>query len=226
MRLEKILSKTKLFKNISKDRINEILKKISYNIVHYKKDEIIHQNFEEANKMAIILDGDIYIEKIFPSGNMIILDKKFKYDSIGETAMFSDFKIYPTTAVAAKKCELLFINKDELNKIFVMESKFMQNYLNVISNLNLRLKHRLSLLSLKSIQEKISGYLIHDYKINGDMTIELPFNKKQWSEYLNTSRTSLSRELKNMSDQNLIAFNKKTITIIDLKGLNAILDII
>jgi CRP-like cAMP-binding protein len=39
------------------------------------------------------------------------------------------------------------------------------------------------------------------------------------SEQFGTTRPSLSRELINMKDDELIAFDKKTITIIDLEAL-------
>jgi len=99
----------------------------------------------------------------------------------------------------------------------------MQNFLASVSDTNLLMKHRVAFLSLDSIRGKIAGYLLYYFKTNHTMMISLPFSKKEWAEYMDISRTSLSRELKHLKNENIIDFHERTIKILDLNRLEKIL---
>lgn len=223
--LSLLLSNCNLFRNVSSEKIEQLLSKINYKIMHFEENEIVFSPFQIADKMGIILSGSIDIQKLFPDGKMIILDRKEPFDAIAEPSIFSTYQYYPATACVCKSCEILFINKNNLQILFTLNNTFMLNYLESVCNLTLKLKHKIGILSLDSIKEKIAGYLIHDFKINNSQIITLPFSKKAWAEYMDVSRTSLSRELKKLQTDGIISFNKRKIEIIDLKRLEKILGI-
>lgn len=54
-------------------------------------------------------------------------------------------------------------------------------------------------------------------------TVVLPFTKTTWAEYLNVSRTSLSRELKNLCEQNVIKMNGSNIVLTQRELLESLL---
>lgn len=223
--LSLLLTKCNLFENISSVQIDGLLSKIDYKITHFEKNEIVFSPFQIADRIGIILSGSIDIQKLFPDGKMIILDRKESFDVIAEPSIFATHQYYPATASVCKSCKILFINKNDLQLLFTLNNTFMLNYLESVSNLTLLLKHKIGILSLDSIREKIAGYLIHDFKINHSKIITLPFSKKAWAEYMDISRTSLSRELKKLQTDGIISFNKRKIEIIDLKGLEKILSL-
>lgn len=66
---------------------------------------------------------------------------------------------------------------------------------------------------------QIICYLVYAHENTNSTTITLPFSKKTWSKYMNISRTSLSRELRKLEENNTISFKKRTIEIIDLQNL-------
>ena len=74
-----------------------------------------------------------------------------------------------------------------------------------------------------SIPKKIAFSLLNDFSIAENQTIYLPFSKTTWAEYLNVSRTSLSRELKIMCDQKIISMNKNEIRILQAERLETLL---
>lgn len=80
-----------------------------------------------------------------------------------------------------------------------------------------------------SIQEKIAGYLVHDiqYKNKSENSniVTLPFSKKAWAEYMNVSRTSLSRELRKLETEEILSFEKRTIIVKDMERLGKIISL-
>lgn len=194
------LSKCNLFKNISHKTLEKILLKINYKIKHFEKKEIIFSPFQISSNIGIILYGCIHLQKILPNGKMIIFERKNSFDSIAEPYIFSSYEHYPTIAFVHKTCEILFINKKDLELIFKLNTTFLLNYLESLSNLTLNLKHKIAILSLNSINSKIASYLLHNFKLNNSSIITLPFSKKAWAEYMDVSRTSLSRDLKKLEE--------------------------
>ncbi|MCT4566415.1 MAG: Crp/Fnr family transcriptional regulator [Maledivibacter sp.] len=221
--LSNSLKKCSLFKNKSIDEIQYLLSNIIYSIKSFSKNEIILSSNQIANTMGIILSGFADVQKFFPSGKVVIIARKEKNDLIAEPSIFSNTKYYPATISACEACRIIFIHKNELLKLFLMDEELMQNFLESVSNSMIILKNKIGILSLNSIQEKISYFLIDEYRRNNCNIVKLPFSKKVWAEYMNVSRPSLSRELRKLEMEGIISFDKNIIEIHDLERLEKIL---
>lgn len=218
-----ILQNSNLFKNKSFDEINTLLSNIIYKIESFNKNEIIFSPNQIADTMGIILSGSLDIQKLFPSGKVVIVARKEKYDLIAEPSIFAKIKYYPTTVSVSKPCKILLIHKNELMKLFLMDENIMRNFLESVSNSMLVLKYKIEILSLNSIQERIVSFLIHACRDTHSNVITLPFSKKAWAEYMNVSRTSLSRELRKLEIDEILSFDNRTIEIKNLDKLEEIL---
>lgn len=219
----KSLDKCPLFSEIKNIDKVKLLSSISYRIVKLKRKEILFNSFDKSECIGIVLSGSIDIQKIFPDGKLIIIERVKASNLVAEESIFADYPYYPSTYCAGEDTEVLVIHKTEILNIFMSYPKVMNNYLREVSNSNLLLKHRVAIMSMDSILEKIAGYLLYDFKINNRNIVSLPFSKKEWAEYMDISRTSLSRELKKMEDRGLIEFEDLTIKILDIEGINAVI---
>jgi CRP-like cAMP-binding protein len=175
--------------------------------------------------MGIILSGEVDVQKLFPTGKVVIIERKKSGDMIAESSIFSRLDYYSDTFAACRPCEVLLITKKDLLKLFKLDHTILLNFLEHVSNSTLILKNKIGILSLDSIREKISGYLFHEYKLNESLVITLPFSKKEWAEYMDVSRTSLSRELRGLAQEGILSFHKRTIEIMDLDQLEKILSL-
>jgi CRP-like cAMP-binding protein len=222
-----LLPKCSLFKDKSPTEIDYLLSRIVYKVDSFKKEDVIFSPNQPADTMGIILSGAVDVQKIFPSGKIVIVTRKTAPDLFAEPSLFSKSKHYPETICACKPCKILFIHKNELLKLFTIDQTIILNFLKSVSESMLVLKHKIGILSLNSIQEKIAGFLIHEYRHEGpnenSRLITLPFSKKAWAEYMNVSRTSLSRELKNMEIAGVISVIKGKIKIVNFAKLEKIL---
>lgn len=220
-----MLKKCTLFRNKESDEIESLLSNISYRTETFTESEVIFSPVQNANKMGIILSGTADIQKLFPTGKVVIIERKKTADIIAEASMFSKLDYYSDTIVACKPCEILLVTKKDLLTLFNLDPTVLLNYLEHVSNSTLVLKNKIGILSLDSIRAKIAGYLIYDYKMNGSHVISLPFSKKEWAEYMDVSRTSLSRELRGLEFEGILSFDKRTIVIKDLNQLEKILSL-
>ncbi|MGD1818825.1 MAG: Crp/Fnr family transcriptional regulator [Pleomorphochaeta sp.] len=223
-----ILKKCKVFSEKDEKEIESILLKINYKIKDYEEKDIILSPANKADNIGIILLGAVNIEKVFPTGKMILIERRQVGDLIGANSIFSKYEYSTNIVISCKASKILYIPKLDLLKLFLIDRKLMYNFIEILSNYSLMFEYKIGLLSLNSIKEKIAGYLIHalqfDEKIKTSSNIvELPFSKKDWAEFLNVSRTSLSRELKSLERERILTFDKRKIIINNMEKLNSII---
>lgn len=228
-RLLPLLGKCRLFQNNSTGEIEGLLSRINYRIASFSENEIIFSPLHKADKMGILLSGSVDVQKLFPAGKVVIIERKKSPDLIAESSLFSTLDFYPDTYSVCKPCKIMFLQKTELLDLFKADPAFLLNFLELVSDSTLFLKHKIGILSLDSIQEKIAGYLVHyknhDCKAGMPDIITLPFSKKAWAEYMNVSRTSLSRELRKLEGEGILSFEKRVIKINSWKRLETILSL-
>ena len=227
--LSALLQKCSLFKNKSPEEIAGLLASTNYKIDSFQENQVIFSPLQTADKMGIILSGAVDVQKLFPTGKVVIMERKKSPDLLGESCIFSRLEHYSDTVCASKPCQIFFLFKTEILALFAKDKDFMLNFLESTSNSTLLLKHKIGILSLDSIQEKIAGFLIHAQKhaeqANGSNQVTLPFSKKAWAEYMDVSRTSLSRELRKLETEGIISFDKRLIEIKDWERLEKILSL-
>ena len=217
----KELSKSPLFKDISLEDILNILEKIPYEINTYNKDEIIAIEGDDCHALGIILKGKIEIQKIFPSGQIMTINNFKEGNIFGESLVFLDKHPYPATITAMEYSEIMYIEKSNIIKLSVLDTRVLINFVSILSNRILMLNNRISNLSQDSIRKKVANYLLFEYENQKNLFIELPFSRKKMAELLNIPRPSLSRELTNMRDEEIIDFDKNIIKIINLESLES-----
>ncbi len=71
-----LLQKCALFKNKKKSEIELFLSKVNHKIDSFEKGETIISPIQFTDKLGIVLLGTVDVQKIFPNGKMIVIQKK------------------------------------------------------------------------------------------------------------------------------------------------------
>ena len=218
-----VLSNCILFKRFSEHELINLLNSIKCKIHSYQKEEIIAMEEQECSSIGIVLEGHVEVQKIFVSGKMITITRLKPKDIFGEVIIFSDYNKYPATIVSNNSSKVMFISKDEIANLCKINTHFLENFIGLLSGKILMLNKKLKTLSLQTIRQKISNYLLEEYYQQKKNLLTLPYSRKELAEQLGIPRPSLSRELVNMKKDHLIDFYKNTIKITDIAGLESCL---
>lgn len=205
---------------------NEVLKffeRSNYNVVGYSKNDIIALEGDPCEKVGLVLEGNVDIKRILTSNNVIHLSSFSPGEFFGEVIAFSDTNTYPATVIASTNSKVMFISRNDFIGFCSNHPDFLEMFLNTLTNKIISLNKSITGLSLTSIRQKISNYLITEYNIQGSVFINLNMTKQKLSEKLGIPRPSLSRELINMKNENLIDYSKDVIKILNLDLLKSIL---
>ncbi|MDO6355519.1 Crp/Fnr family transcriptional regulator [Caloramator sp. CAR-1] len=212
---------SKLFNNINAEDINDILKNINYNIRSYKKNQIVAFEGDLCSGVGIIINGCLLVKKILPSGNEVTITHLIQGDIFGEALIFSDKHTFPSTIIATKDSEILFISRESIIDICKINLIFLTNFMKLLSNKLFLLDNKINYLSYKTIREKIANYIYNEYKRQNNLKIILPCTRKEMAEMFGIPRPSLSREMIKMKKEGIINFNKNIVEILNLNKLKS-----
>lgn len=222
------LSKCNLFNHIDKENLLSLLRCLQPKFFSYNKNDYIITAGEKFNSVGIILKGRAIVCKDNAAGNRIIITILKPRDMFGEMVAFSRQHQWPSTVQAQEFCQVFFLAREkiigECKKMCPWHRTLIQNMLKIISERALMLNKRVEYLSIKSMREKISTYLLEQYKKAGNATFTLPLNRNELAEFLNVSRPSMSREMGRMREEGIIDFHLSTVRITNHEALKDMLN--
>jgi len=190
-------------------------KKFPYSIRHYDKENVIALNGQPCIFVGIVLNGQLKIEQNQSDGKKTIINTLKRYDIFGEILLFTEQPIYPYDIITSTNCDILFISKAILLKIFNEDLNLLEKYLYHISKSYMNLNQVIKLKSQKTIVSKLAYYFIHYMNIT-ENNLECKIDSRtQLAELLGIERQSLFRTLKYLTDNERIYYEGKSIYIKD-----------
>jgi len=208
-----------LFKDIKYEDLSNFLNMSNYTIKKYPKGNMVTIEGSKCEELGILLEGLLEAQALYPSGKLLTLTRLSPVEIFGEAILFSKMNKFPVTIGAIKDSRIMFIKKENLINCLTNCHKFMENFLELLSNKLLILNKKVKMLSLESIRKKIENFLIEEYKKQGSNIIKVFLSRKEMAEHMGIQRPSLSRELIKMRKERIIDFNREVIIIKDIAAL-------
>jgi len=213
-----IIHKIPLFRGISEESKKTMLDRLDYFLTPLKKGEIIIKQDTPCNYMHILLEGKLDVNIIDVSGNNIKVEDLVAPRSFATPHLFDGNNIFPATFTVAEDGLLLRATKESAFKLISSEPEMLKNFLRLTGNCNVCTVSRLRILAYKSIRSRFAYYLF-EYRNDQNDMITIAHNQTQLAEYLNVTRPSLAREIKNMIDEGIIEMSGKEVKILNRKVL-------
>ncbi len=217
-----LLSNCPVFQGISEEQNKTLLSKIHFQIKKFEKDEVVVHADDEVKNLYIVLSGSVRGEMIDYSGKAIKIEDIEAPLPLAAAFLFGKENRFPVTVTANKTAELLAIPVPEFLKLLQLNTRLLRNYLNSISTRAQFLSQKLQFLSFKTIKEKVAHFLLQkaDDKFH---SFELKNTQQQLADMFGVTRPSLARVLSEMQHDQLIKIEKKTVTLLNKKGLNELI---
>lgn len=184
----------------------------------YDKGAEVFEAGRPALGFFIIVSGRVRIYKSSLSGKEQILHLFGPGEAIAEVAMFHG-SAYPAAAQAMEPSELLFIPRKGFEDQLKADPELAMKMLGLLSKRLRFFVHKIEELSLKEVPARLAAHLVllRESRDSDEFRLDMP---KGWiASYLGTIQETLSRALKKMSDEGLIAIKGSQVTILDQAGL-------
>lgn len=210
--------KTRLFDNIDKKEIPNILNNFKSQKKLYEKGNIIIDMGDKVEAIYLILNGKIEISKEYDDTRKNIVNILESGEIFAEAMALSTNKISQITAISLSKSEILKINIKYIfdNNLEKNKNIFIENLLKIISDKNKFLSMKNDILSQKSLRSKIILYLEYMSNMQKSEKINIPYSRDKLAEFISADRSALSRELNRLAKEKMIELNGNKINILNI----------
>jgi len=226
------LAITPLFAGLNHDIFHDICGKTSIRLVW--KGEVLANEGDPCTGIGMIIEGQLAMQKYSSSGDFATIELLGPGEIFGEYLIFGSKRNYSLTIEAVSNSKIIFISREMLMTLLYQNPAIMQNFLAILSDRVHAQNRRISLLSQKSLRQKIANYLLEllrdQLEKEGEapkivrrtvstQAVELPVSKEVVSRLLAMPRPSFSRELISMERDGLIRVSGRVIWLVDLDRL-------
>ena len=204
-----------LFANISNQNLEKLLKLLRADTFTCKKgvslSYLINDNF-----VGIVLEGYLEVIKRDYEGHRSIIETLEPMQVFGTTISSLNSPDYDIETILDSKIILIDYNNilNFLEKGNYSYQKFLTNLLVIVTNKISEKNERITILTQKSIRNKLLEYFKITSLKNNSSHIYIPTTYTELAEYLAVDRSAMSRELKNLQNEGFIDIKNKKITLL------------
>lgn len=208
-----------LFKNLTEKDFKILEENIKIEEKTYEKGSYIFNQGDIKGDLYFLIEGSILVAKFDSNGKRSIIQTFNNKGIFGEVYAYLN-EPFDFSALVQKKSKILVIKefRNLINEF--MPKSFLINYINLISKKCLVLSQKNQITNQFTLRQKIANFLLIEEENN---KIKLKQTREELADFLSTTRPSLSRELSNMADENIIKISGKDIYIIDINLLKNLL---
>jgi CRP/FNR family transcriptional regulator, dissimilatory nitrate respiration regulator len=218
----KLLEECPVFKGISENEIKILFDQIHYKVNEFNRGEIIFMAGEPLKHLHIVISGSVKGEMIDFSGKTIKIEDVEAPRPLAAAFLFGKNNFFPVTVTANSVVKVLSVPVGGFLKMLQSNTRILINYLNSISSRSQFLSQKIHFLSFKTIKEKVAHFLLQNAGANLH-SVELKTTQQHLAELFGVARPSLARVLGEMQNEKLIRIERKTVTLLNKKMLQKIL---
>ena len=215
MNYREILKNVPLFAGLGETDLDDLMGIVRIN--EHPRGELLFSEGEPAEGFFIVLDGRVKVYKLSPEGKERILHVIQPGGTFAEAAIFGE-GLYPAYAEPLQVSKLLFLPKDALLALLRDNSRISINMIAGLSRFLRQFANQIEDLTFKDVPSRLARYLM-DLSRGTKRTVDLPISKSQLASNLGTVSETLSRTLRKLSEDDLIAVAGRTVEIIDFDRL-------
>ena len=184
----------------------------------YHKDDFLFHAGDDANGFYFIKSGEVRVFRMDDQGKEIEVVRLNPGDFFGEAVVFVS-KLFPVFAQAVKNTEVLFFPKKRIFRRIDSDPSIARLFMSLLAKKCIILNKRIETLELRTVRQRLAQYILSE--IQGQQSDVFVLNKKkvELARFIGTISETLSRNLKQMQDDNLIEVRGRTIRVIDISKL-------
>lgn len=224
----KKIKKNQLFNHISEGEIEHILKCSNAQVLSFEDNQVVFQKDDVIKKLGIVLEGQFNLVSQKYNGTRVIVTALEENDLFGEALAFSSTRRSPYDLVCSGNSKALIMPYDVFftmcDEMCVYHKILINNMLSILADKIIMLNNKMHILNAETLKGRIAVYLLNLYKKTNSLMFDMPMKRQELADFLNVKRPSLSRELSNMQQENIIDVYRSTVKIIDLERLEELAD--
>lgn len=201
-----------LLKDVDATTLNRCLDSCDIFSKRYSKGAVAHHQHDACTALDIVMSGNLAAYALAENGSEMTLFEFAENSVIGANLLFGENHAYPLNIYAVSDCELLCMTRRAVGE-FLHDHGFVMQFVKSLSMNSQGMNRKITMIMHKTLRENILDYLQHLSFMQNTTTITLPISKRELADYFGVQRPSLFRELKRLSEEGMITFKNRTVTL-------------
>ena len=214
-----VLQKCPLFAGMSTLSIDLALGNISYQIINFAPRDVYTLAGMPCRFADIVLSGSLICRMVSLSGKQVEVTRLRPGNLIAPAFIFAKNNSMPVSVETDSEVTLLRMTPQTLKKLIDDDADICMNYIRSLSNIDVFLTHKMKVLSLFTVREKVAYLLLERAGEQNSNTIRLTRSRQEIADSFGIQKFSLLRVLNEFEKEGVIRVDGKTIEIIDRSRL-------
>ncbi len=214
-----VLQKCPLFAGMSTLSIDLALGNISYQIINFAPRDVYTLAGMPCRFADIVLSGSLICRMVSLSGKQVEVTRLRPGNLIAPAFIFAKNNSMPVSVETDSEVTLLRMTPQTLKKLIDDDADIRMNYIRSLSNIDVFLTHKMKVLSLFTVREKVAYLLLERAGEQNSNTIRLTRSRQEIADSFGIQKFSLLRVLSEFEKEGVICVDGKTIEIIDRSRL-------
>ena len=208
MNQETQIKEAEFFKGLT-DQHSRELAEISTVREFNKRAYLFHEG-EQGKSMFLLKEGNVQLHKNTEDGREVVIRVIKPGEVFAEVVLFERDR-YPVSARAITDVEVLSISREGIQQLLAKED-FRSAFITLLMMKQRYLTERIQELTTKDVEHRFFNFLRNQY---GEQdVIHSPLSKKDIAAAVGTTPESLSRLIQRLTDNEVIEWKGKEITIL------------
>lgn len=173
----------------------------------YPAESIVLHYSGMQGPICVVLSGRVEIESMDAEGNVSVLET-LESDGVFGELFLPPIEPLVYTAVSRTPCEILFIDYNHVichcENACAHHNRLINNLFMISAQKVQGLSKRISLLSQRSLRQKLLLYLEYIAAEAGDNAFEVPMSLSKLADYLSVDRSAMMRELGRLREEGIL----------------------
>ena len=214
-----VLQKCPLFAGMSTLSIDLALGNISYQIINFAPRDVYTLAGMPCRFADIVLSGSLICRMVSLRGKQVEVTRLRPGNLIAPAFIFAKNNSMPVSVETDSEVTLLRMTPQTLKKLIDDDADIRMNYIRSLSNIDVFLTHKMKVLSLFTVREKVAYLLLERAGEQNSNTIRLTRSRQEIADSFGIQKFSLLRVLSEFEKEGVIRVDGKTIEIIDRSRL-------
>lgn len=209
------LGQCPLFAGMSPTEIEIAMSGVTYRLVDYDNHDIFALAGMPCRYADIVVDGVLICRMSSISGKQVEVSRLRRGNIVAPAFLFGKSSGMPVGVETGSKVTVLRMAKDTFAQLLRDNWQLNENFIHVLSNINIFLTRRMRVLSLYTVREKVAWLLMERAGEQGSNVIHLYRSRQEIADSFGIQKFSLLRVLSDFQKEGAIKINGKEITILD-----------
>ncbi|MBZ0297896.1 MAG: Crp/Fnr family transcriptional regulator [Anaerolineae bacterium] len=192
-------------------------------LMNYRAGHLFYAPDDQGEALFILKHGRVQIYRISPDGRKFIVSILHPGAIFGHMALVGQ-RMHNAFAEALDDCLICIWDRAEIEHVMADKPQIALRFLESVSARLLQAEQRLEEMTFKRVPARIAGLIIQLDQEHGSKGVVRGYTHQSFADMIGTYRETVTHTLNDFKDQDLIRIGRKTIEILDVKGLRSVAD--